>query len=66
MPNTLTIICPYHEEEETLTLPDVYSAGFSGEVPCGGEKVDKARLHLALVVGKVKEVKVVQAPPVRS
>ena len=60
------ILCPYHNEQETLTLPDEYDLEFSGEVPCGGEKVDRATLHITLKGVKVFEVKVVSVPAAGS
>lgn len=41
MPN-VTILCPVHNQEETISLPDSYAASrahdpvFEGDVPCGG------------------------------
>ena len=63
MPLNLTIICPYHEKEEKLNLPDDYKDDFSGEVPCGADGEDKATLNIKLKFAKVEELTLKQAPP---
>src|SRR5437899_9564913 len=47
----LEIICPFHQHQEVLTLPESYSVDFSGEVPCGAER-HQATLYIALTVGE--------------
>src|SRR2546425_12317200 len=58
----LDIICPHHLKQEVLTLPDSYSADFSGEVPCGAEAGGRATLYIALKVGEGKELRLVEIP----
>ena len=60
----LDIICPFHQRQEVLTLPESYSVDFSGEVPCGAEagRGDQATLYIALTVGEVKELRLVESP----
>src|SRR5713226_9238811 len=60
----LDIICPYHLAQEVLTLPESYSANFSGEVPCGDEPrgMGRATLYIALTGGEVKELGLVEIP----
>src|SRR5437870_10451702 len=57
----LDIICPFHQRQEVLTLPESYAVDFSGEVPCGAERF-QATLYIALTVGEVKELRVVESP----
>ena len=57
----LDIICPFHQHQEVLTLPESYSVDFSGEVPCGAER-HQATLYIALTVGEVKELRLVESP----
>jgi hypothetical protein len=57
----LEIICPFHQHLEVLTLPESYSVDFSGEVPCGAERL-QATLYIALTVGEVKELRLVKSP----
>src|SRR5207244_4306500 len=57
----LEIICPFHQHQEVLTLPESYSVDFSGEVPCGAER-HQATLYIALTVGEVKELRLVESP----
>src|SRR2546425_4303868 len=58
----LDIICPHHQKQEVLTLPESYSADFSGEVPCGAKAGDHATLYIALKVGELKELRLVKIP----
>src|SRR5439155_26350333 len=59
----LEIISPFHQRQEVLTLQESIAVDFSGEVPCGTERL-QATLYIALIVGQVKElrVRVVESP----
>jgi len=57
----LDIICPFHQQQEVLALTESYSVDFSGEVPCGAER-HQATLYIALTVGEVKELRLVESP----
>ncbi len=66
MPKSYTITCPFHEEEETITLSDSYSDAFEGEVPCGGPEELRAILRIKVVKGLIQELAVVRLPPARA
>jgi len=66
MPKTYTLLCPFHQVEETLTLPDSYSNAFDGEVPCGGPEGPKATLRITVLRDQLMKVEVVGRPSQRE
>ncbi len=66
MPKSYTITCPYHQEEETITLSDSYSAVFQGEVPCAGPEEVRATLSITVFQGTIKKLEVVGRPSGRA
>ena len=66
MPKSYTIMCPFHQEEETLTLSDSYSNMFEGEVPCGGPEEVRATLRIKVLKDQIMELEIVGRPSGRS
>ncbi len=66
MPKSYTIMCPFHFEEETITLSDSYSNVFQGLVPCAGPEGLRATLRIKVPKDQIEELEIVERPSARE